>query len=61
MLMLFFSSRYINELNTDESAELLKKFYNIILENHDLTVRFKWRNKNDFGKHLPSIFSCYAT
>ena len=44
----------INELNADESEELLKKFYNMILENHDLTVRFKWRNKNDLGK-LPAL------
>ena len=41
--------KYINELNSEESAELLKKFYDVILENHDLTVRFKWRNKNDLG------------
>lgn len=41
--------KYINELNSDESAELLEKFYNTILHNHDLTVRFKWRNPNDLG------------
>ena len=42
--------KYINELNTEESDELLKKFYNVILENHDLTVRFKWKNPNDLGQ-----------
>jgi alpha-ketoglutarate-dependent taurine dioxygenase len=41
--------RQINELNQEESAELLKKFYDTILANHDLQVRFKWRNKNDLG------------
>ncbi|KAJ5819462.1 taurine dioxygenase family protein [Penicillium riverlandense] len=39
----------INELSPDESDELLKKFYNTILENHDLQVRFKWRNPNDIS------------
>ena len=47
--------KYINELNAEESDELLKKFYTMILENHDLTVRLKWRNPNDFGK-LQSVF-----
>ncbi|KAJ5925951.1 taurine dioxygenase family protein [Penicillium verhagenii] len=41
--------KYINELNPEESDDLLKKFYNTILENHDLTVRFKWRNENDIA------------
>lgn len=49
--------KYINELNPEESEELLKRFYNMILENHDLTVRFKWRNENDLGKYqaLPLV------
>ena len=42
-------ARQINELNGEESAELSKKFYDMILQNHDLTVRFKWRNENDLG------------
>lgn len=42
----------INELSATESKELLEKFYRTILENHDLTVRFKWRNKNDIGESL---------
>ncbi|KAJ5523867.1 hypothetical protein N7494_010517 [Penicillium frequentans] len=41
--------KYINELNPEESDELLKKFYTTITENHDLTVRFKWRNENDIA------------
>jgi alpha-ketoglutarate-dependent taurine dioxygenase len=48
--------KYINELHPEESAELLKKFYNIILENHDMTVRFKWRNPNDFGECCVASF-----
>ena len=42
--------KQINELNPEESSELLKKFYDTILANHDLQVRFKWRNKNDIGE-----------
>lgn len=45
--------KFINELNAEESEELLKKFLSVITENHDLQVRFKWRNENDIGK--PSI------
>lgn len=42
--------KWINELHREESDELLKKLYNRIIENHDLTVRFKWRNEHDIGK-----------
>lgn len=42
--------KYINELHGDESEALLKKFLSVITENHDLQVRFKWRNENDIGK-----------
>ncbi|KAJ9302071.1 hypothetical protein DTO271G3_937 [Paecilomyces variotii] len=41
--------KYINELSPTESDELLKKFHSVIIENHDLQVRFKWRNKNDIA------------
>ncbi|KAF3767304.1 taurine dioxygenase family protein [Cryphonectria parasitica EP155] len=41
--------KQINELEADESRELLDKFYRMILDNHDLQVRFKWRNKNDIA------------
>ncbi len=42
--------KQINELNPEESEELLKKFKRVITENHDLQVRFKWRNENDLGE-----------
>lgn len=45
--------KYINELTAQESEEMLKKFKNMIIENHDLQVRFKWRNKNDIGTNCP--------
>ncbi|KAI2616399.1 taurine catabolism dioxygenase [Hypomontagnella submonticulosa] len=41
--------KYINELSSQESSELLEKFKQTILENHDIQVRFKWRNKNDIA------------
>ena len=44
--------KYINELDPEESAELLKKLYHVILDNHDLQVRFKWRNQNDIGEFI---------
>jgi alpha-ketoglutarate-dependent taurine dioxygenase len=43
-------TKYINELTKEESAKLLKEFVSVIYENHDITVRFKWRNENDIGK-----------
>lgn len=39
----------INELEAEESQELLDKLYRVILDNHDLQVRLKWRNKNDIA------------
>lgn len=44
-------SKKINELEQQESDELLQKFGQMIIENHDLQVRFKWRNKNDIGEY----------
>ncbi|KAK4497451.1 hypothetical protein PRZ48_011902 [Zasmidium cellare] len=41
--------KQINELHQDESEKLLASFKNVIYENHDLTVRFKWRNENDIA------------
>jgi alpha-ketoglutarate-dependent taurine dioxygenase len=41
--------KYINELEDEESTELLKKLHDVIINNHDLQVRFKWRNPNDIG------------
>lgn len=42
--------KYINELLEEEGQELIRKFTDVILENHDIQVRFKWRNKNDIGE-----------
>lgn len=42
--------KYINELHTEESDEILKKLHQTILANHDLQVRFKWKDANDIGK-----------
>ncbi|ROV93176.1 hypothetical protein VMCG_08750 [Cytospora schulzeri] len=39
----------INELNQDESDELLAKLKRMVQESHDLQVRFKWRNPNDIA------------
>ncbi|KKY33980.1 putative taurine dioxygenase family protein [Diaporthe ampelina] len=41
--------RRINELTQEESDELLRKFERVLLDNHDLQVRFKWRNPNDIA------------
>lgn len=40
----------INELHKEESDELLGRLRRLIPEQHDLQVRFKWRNENDIGK-----------
>lgn len=50
--------KFINELNDEEGAELIKKFTDVILENHDIQVRFKWRNKNDIGEFAPFTSFC---
>ncbi|KAK4543052.1 hypothetical protein LTR36_005829 [Oleoguttula mirabilis] len=39
----------INELTAQESEDLLKTFHSVITENHDLQVRFKWRNEHDIA------------
>lgn len=46
--------KVVNELSEEEGTELIKKFTDVILENHDIQVRFKWRNKNDIGEAIPS-------
>lgn len=51
----------INELFEDESQELLKKFKSFMIENHDLQIRFKWRNENDIGKSAFARFSSGST
>ncbi|KAK4216309.1 hypothetical protein QBC37DRAFT_417375 [Rhypophila decipiens] len=42
-------SKRINEVNAHESEELLKKFYSMIQDNHDLQCRFRWRNPHDIA------------
>ena len=42
--------KVINELNQEESEELLARFKEMLERNHDLQVRFKWRNENDVGE-----------
>ncbi|KAK3291777.1 uncharacterized protein B0H64DRAFT_408019 [Chaetomium fimeti] len=42
-------SKRINEVNPYESEELLKKFYGMIQDNHDLQCRFRWRNPHDIA------------
>lgn len=41
--------KQINELTPEESQELTAWFMKMIVENHDLQVRFKWRNVNDIA------------
>ena len=40
----------INGLTKNESDDLSQKFYSVIRENHELQVRFRWRNPNDIGE-----------
>ncbi|KAL1979750.1 hypothetical protein VTN96DRAFT_5226 [Rasamsonia emersonii] len=39
----------INGLTEEESDHLLKWFVRLIVDNHDLQVRFRWQNKNDLA------------
>lgn len=39
----------INRVTEEESDHLLNWFVNLIVENHDLQVRFRWQNPNDLG------------
>jgi alpha-ketoglutarate-dependent taurine dioxygenase len=40
---------HINDITELESQALLKWFGRLLVDNHDLQVRFKWRNKNDIA------------
>ncbi|KAM3068315.1 hypothetical protein ACMFMG_009455 [Clarireedia jacksonii] len=40
---------HINDVSPAESQALLKWFRRLLLDNHDLQVRFKWQNKNDIA------------
>ncbi|KAJ5746121.1 Taurine catabolism dioxygenase TauD/TfdA [Penicillium odoratum] len=39
----------VNGVTEEESAHLLNWFVNLIVENHDLQVRFRWQNPNDLA------------
>lgn len=41
--------RHINGVTEAESKQLLDWFLRLLLDNHDLQVRFRWRNENDFA------------
>lgn len=40
---------YINDITDLESKALLKWFLRLLVDNHDLQVRFKWQNVNDIA------------
>ncbi|KAK4130235.1 taurine catabolism dioxygenase [Trichocladium antarcticum] len=41
--------KQINDVTQDESTKLLEWFLDLVYRNHDLQVRFKWNNENDFA------------
>jgi alpha-ketoglutarate-dependent taurine dioxygenase len=41
--------RNINGVTEQESKALLEWFVRLLVENHDLQVRFRWRNENDIA------------
>ena len=42
--------KHINGLTEHESKALLDWFLDLVYKNHDLQVRFKWKNANDIGR-----------
>lgn len=44
--------KFIHDLTKDESDNLLKTFHDMIISNHDLQVRLKWKNPNDIGMNF---------
>lgn len=50
----------VNGVSKEESAHLLKWFVDLIVENHDLQVRFRWQNPNDLGKYTPTHTNTYV-
>ena len=48
--------RKMNGVTTQEGNELHEKLLRMIMENHDLQVRFTWKQPGDFGRSLPHIF-----
>jgi alpha-ketoglutarate-dependent taurine dioxygenase len=47
--------RHINGLTEEESSKLLSWFLDLVYKNHDLQVRFKWKNPNDIGEWLRAL------
>jgi alpha-ketoglutarate-dependent taurine dioxygenase len=41
--------KQINELTKEESDGVLAMLHQAIIDQHDLQVRFRWRNPNDIG------------
>ncbi|KAK4234030.1 hypothetical protein C8A03DRAFT_18999 [Achaetomium macrosporum] len=41
--------KHINGLTEEESSKLLGWFLDLVYKNHDLQVRFKWKNPNDIA------------
>lgn len=46
---------HINGLTSAESDHLLKWFKDLVYQNHDLQVRFRWQNKNDIGEFIFAV------
>ena len=44
------SIKHINGITEDESKMLLDWLFDMMCRNHDLQVRYKWKNSNDVGK-----------
>lgn len=42
-------AKRINEVSDAESDHLLRWFVQLIVENHDLQVRYRWQNENDLA------------
>lgn len=42
-------AKRINEVTEAESEHLLKWFVQLIVENHNLQVRYKWQSENDLA------------
>ena len=40
----------INELTAPESKALIDWFFRLIVDHHDVQVRYRWQNVNDVGK-----------
>lgn len=48
----------INDVSEEESKALLEWFLRLLVENHDLQVRFKWEGENDVGEFHDNSIEC---